>query len=1059
MASQLLGIKTRFTDDLGSPLVGGQVYTYFAGTSTNQDSYSDAALTVPNTNPVILDDTGSADIFLKGSYRIRVFDASGRFIEEQDNVSQPSSSTDVASLTGRVITVEEKTSMIGVVYNTLSTETAKLLNIKDDVTSIRTQRFSDVDKGGALYARSTALEVEPHSPLAWFQTADGAYWLLNEANPTPEMFGAKGDLKYQLVLKGDLIGENADNYGHRYLSGTNDIEAFNAAMQYAKIKGCEKVSASGDYFIQSYSRLSSNTSNNYPIPYKYRSKADIEVYTHNPAETVLELQKRFYKQSEFTIIDDKVVLNTPLPLGVEVNICQGFKVYGKLEINGVLWTKYNLVNQGVYGTSHSHYKCDLTIGQLQYTPTKSGNSGDYGAILGSGSGYYKDYDHVQVVAPIMETQLIRAGYFRGDTANGIAYQDSDSSLMVAGMGNLYGAKFIVDAYDAATNVVSLMLVLLHWGGRYVPPTDGSQESSDKTPYPIIKSWHPEECEIIHTQPLRNSQHGFDKGFEFASTINCKCSDITVDGGEMVYGASVGDLGGAFAVGEQKGRVNTGNEIGFVTGFNIASELYAVLLKGSGTSKFETYPNMSGGYPNNALLRNDIMDLNVKGHTIYCKDVYDVIRVQGLGGAVDLGVSRLYGGKKALYAYDGYGELSIDLVDSDCMIHCRGISDLTFKRTGVNLGSSRNFVAGSVDESALFNNGLKGYEANNAAVVIEGFIGKTTLVGSFAQGATEIKITPFDNSAISSANPDPSSRYKISPNDVLRITNPDGSQVTTRATGFTKVGADRVYVESLTGAIQTGAVVALELICRVKYLNLTHTSSEYGLWTRHTRINELDMSNAHWSGRHHAFLQQSIVNIVGKIPSDSTRAVVATSTEAVWADEFTFITAIGIDVPKNNGNAASFYLKSSGNYSASLAVTGGRIEDAANFVSATDKLTQVSLLGVADYFGKPINNDYVTGNNTNGYYRKYKNGTLECWARNRGKGTGSPAEWVFPLPFALNSAVEQIQFSVQPSNIIRLQSAGGIVRSNTRAEFEVYELDGTAASSGVGVNLYAKGFWK
>lgn len=949
--------------------------------------------------------------------------------------------------------------MIGVVHNTLSTETAKLLNIKDDVTSIRTQRFSEVNKGGATYQRSLIEDVEPHSPLAWFQTADGTYWLLDEANPTPEMFGAKGDLKYQLVLKGDLIGENVNNYGHRYLSGTNDIEAFNAAMQYAKIKGCEKVSASGDYFIQSYSRLSSNTANEYPIPYKYRTKADIEVYTHNPAETALELQKRFYKQSEFTIVGDKVVLNTPLPLGVEVNICQGFKVYGKLEITGVLWTKYNLVNQGVYGTSHSHYKCDLTIGQLQYTPTKSGNSGDFGAILGSGSGYYKDYDHVQVVAPIMETQLIRAGYFRGDTANGVAYQDSDSSLMVAGMGNLYGAKFIVDAYDAATNVVSLMLVLLHWGGRYVPPTDGSQESSDKTPYPIIKSWHPENCEIIHTQPLRNSQHGFAKGFEYASTINCKCSDITVDGGEMVYGASIGDLGGDFAVGEQKGRVNTGNEIGHVTGFNMTTDLYAVLLKGSGTSKFETYPNMSGTYPKNALVRADVMDLKVKSHTIYCTNVFDVIRVNGLRGSVDLGVCRLFGGKKAIYGYDGHGKIIADVVETDCLIHYRNMSGITLTRSGVNLGSERNYIAGSTDESALFNNGLKGYESNNAAVILEGFIGKTTLVGSFAQGSTEIKITPFDDSVIAAANPDASSRYKISPNDVLRITNPDGTQVTTRATGFSKVGAARVYVESLGAAIVTGAVVSLELLCRADYINLTHTSSEFGLWTRHARINELDMSNAHWGGRHHALLQQSMVNIIGKIPSDSTRTVVASSKEAVWADEFTFITANGIEVPKNNGTAASFYLKSSGSYSASLAITGGRIEDATNFVSATDKLTQVSLIGVADYFGKPINNDYVTGNNANGYYRKYKNGVLECWVRNRNKGAGSPAEWVFPLPFASNIAIEQIDFSVQPTNIIRLQSSGGLVRSNVRAEFEVYELDGTAASSGVGVNLYAKGFWK
>jgi len=107
MASQLLGIKTRFTNDLGSPLVGGQVYTYFAGTSTNQDSYSDAALTVPNTNPVILDDTGSADIFLKGAYRIRVFDKSGRFIEEQDNVTQAAKESDVSGLLAIVNTNEE----------------------------------------------------------------------------------------------------------------------------------------------------------------------------------------------------------------------------------------------------------------------------------------------------------------------------------------------------------------------------------------------------------------------------------------------------------------------------------------------------------------------------------------------------------------------------------------------------------------------------------------------------------------------------------------------------------------------------------------------------------------------------------------------------------------------------------------------------------------------------------------------------------------------------------------------------------------------------------------
>ncbi|MGP5174386.1 hypothetical protein [Psychrobacter immobilis] len=131
MASQLLGIKTRFTNDLGSPLVGGQVYTYFAGTSTNQDSYSDAALTVPNTNPVILDDTGSADIFLKGAYRIRVFDKSGRFIEEQDNVTQAASQGDATELSNKVSAVEDD----------LSTANTEINKVKLDTGITATAKF------------------------------------------------------------------------------------------------------------------------------------------------------------------------------------------------------------------------------------------------------------------------------------------------------------------------------------------------------------------------------------------------------------------------------------------------------------------------------------------------------------------------------------------------------------------------------------------------------------------------------------------------------------------------------------------------------------------------------------------------------------------------------------------------------------------------------------------------------------------------------------------------------------------------------------------------------
>lgn len=139
MASQLLGIKTRFTNDLGSPLVGGQVYTYFAGTSTNQDSYSDAALAVPNTNPVILDDTGSANIFLKGAYRIRVFDKSGRFIEEQDNVTQAASQGDATEISDKIASVESD----------LSTTNTELNKVKFDTGITAAANYGGDDR--ALY--------------------------------------------------------------------------------------------------------------------------------------------------------------------------------------------------------------------------------------------------------------------------------------------------------------------------------------------------------------------------------------------------------------------------------------------------------------------------------------------------------------------------------------------------------------------------------------------------------------------------------------------------------------------------------------------------------------------------------------------------------------------------------------------------------------------------------------------------------------------------------------------------------------------------------------------
>ena len=63
------------TDQSNNPLAGGKVYSYQAGTLTPLTTYTDATLTVPNPNPVILDAYGKAQIWLGPyTYKLNVTD-------------------------------------------------------------------------------------------------------------------------------------------------------------------------------------------------------------------------------------------------------------------------------------------------------------------------------------------------------------------------------------------------------------------------------------------------------------------------------------------------------------------------------------------------------------------------------------------------------------------------------------------------------------------------------------------------------------------------------------------------------------------------------------------------------------------------------------------------------------------------------------------------------------------------------------------------------------------------------------------------------------------------
>lgn len=77
----------QFLDDNGDPLSGGKLYSYEAGTTTPKDTYTNAGGGTANANPVVLDSSGRATVFLSGAYKFRLEDADGNLIEETDNVT------------------------------------------------------------------------------------------------------------------------------------------------------------------------------------------------------------------------------------------------------------------------------------------------------------------------------------------------------------------------------------------------------------------------------------------------------------------------------------------------------------------------------------------------------------------------------------------------------------------------------------------------------------------------------------------------------------------------------------------------------------------------------------------------------------------------------------------------------------------------------------------------------------------------------------------------------------------------------------------------------------
>jgi hypothetical protein len=105
--SPLGGAAAQFFNNDGVPLAGGLIYTYLAGTSTPEATYTTSAGTIAHSNPIVLDSAGrvpGGEIWLTEgiAYKFILRDSAGALLGTYDNITGINNSafTRIANFTG-----------------------------------------------------------------------------------------------------------------------------------------------------------------------------------------------------------------------------------------------------------------------------------------------------------------------------------------------------------------------------------------------------------------------------------------------------------------------------------------------------------------------------------------------------------------------------------------------------------------------------------------------------------------------------------------------------------------------------------------------------------------------------------------------------------------------------------------------------------------------------------------------------------------------------------------------------------------------------------------------
>ena len=172
MASLSPPPKLQFFGSDGLPLVGGKLYTYAAGTTTPLATYTDNTQTAQNTNPVILDSTGQAGVWLPEttSYKYVLKTSADVTLYTVDYVSVPVTSNSFASPPP----IGSNTPNVGTFTNLTATGQVTFANTGAAIINVGTTgERPATPQSGMIRYNSTTGKYEGYS-TDWGQLGGGA---------------------------------------------------------------------------------------------------------------------------------------------------------------------------------------------------------------------------------------------------------------------------------------------------------------------------------------------------------------------------------------------------------------------------------------------------------------------------------------------------------------------------------------------------------------------------------------------------------------------------------------------------------------------------------------------------------------------------------------------------------------------------------------------------------------------------------------------------------------------------------------------------------------------